>query len=1515
MGERRQGKQMYEVDNRYPEVMPLYSKVGKGKSYGALSGAAALTKARRAARINNLKRSFWTSASAVVLILALLVTGGAREPEAADFLVPTLEILSAEQSRENPDELLFTYQVELNDAQAADVTVIARTEDGEILGTAGPFHHGTSGPSLQMHMQISRPIGLEKLKLELTADYVRDGVTEHLNAETEVPLEQTPPEPTVTEPGPAPDTSTEPTEPAETPTLRIVSCVLNGSNVTPLQYRYEVELAGAEVMEVRAEITDQEGGPLGSDGPWTHTESEASPELETPLEWETRPTELTLTLTGSYEENGETKTLTAAQTLAVPEEPFLAPTLTITDAELPDPEGTPLSWRCQATLNSAQALEVRAEITDPDGNLLGADGPFLHTDAEESPQWETDLEWETRPKEILLTLTGTYTEKGETKTVTASQTLVMPEAPFVTPTLTITSASLNDSDVSPLSYRYRVQLNSAESMRVRATVTSNSGVQLGTDGPYTHGESGTSPTRSAALTWSTRPTSVILTLTGTYTEKGTTKTVTATQTLKVEAPPFTAPTLTIASAALNGNDAGQLNYTYRVRLNSADSLQIRASITSNNGTQVGSGGPYTHTESGTSPARSATLRWTTRPTSLTLTLTGTYTENGTTKTVTAAQRLTVPEEPFTAPKLNLVSATLNGSNVTPLSYSYRVTLNSAASMQVRATVTSNSGAQLGSDGPYTHNSSGASPTRTAALSWTTRPTSVTLTLTGTYTEKGTTKTITATQTLNVPEEPFTAPTLTISRAALNGTAVTPLTYTAQVTLNSASSMQIRAAVTSNTGASLGTDGPFTQSASGATASRQVNLRWTTRPTSVTLTLTGTYTEKGTTKTITATQTLNVPEEPFTAPTLTIASASLNGTAVTPLTYSAQVTLNSASSMQIRAAVTSNTGTSLGTDGPFTQSASGTTASRQVSLGWTERPTSVTLTLTGTYTENGTTKTLTATRTLTVPEAPFRDPTLSIETAELVSIYGLLRYNYTLTVNDPTQVEVQAEFTYHDSLTNETKVFYTDAAQTHDATITTDIREIDDAMLDLDGPFTLTLTGTYKTPAGETRTVTDSKELEDVFVEPEIQITSAKKDGSTRNVVVYNAVLLPNSAYTMDVTVSVDDADNGDNYLTEGPETCYGEEVRTDQRLGAPGSDGHNLILTISGTYERDGTTYEIQDSMPVEEIVFEEPSLILTDLERGANANDVVYSFDVTYNSAPSMEVVARFYSAADDLIYTAAAVNCEGQESFGPFTVDTGSLTSYVVLTGTYTYLGNTHTLTASGTLPSPFIDPTIQDFYAEAPPCTDPSNPEIFFKYYLDLGDADQVSLTVRAVGNGTVVATDGPEVRTATDYYDGAFLATVPDGLDWLTVRITGVYLQDGVEKTITESMDVSLVMEPTYFDSGGEALWEGGGSSAYLELWVEFTPDVHDPHRENYDFEVTEMIANWYDDGGNLLSSSKVTDNPAADVTVEYVDASYSFEYKGSTSKPEAAVQCSVEFRIRDRSTDRMYFTTTYAMDIV
>ncbi len=66
---------MYEVDNRYPEIMPLYSDVRGGKSYGALNGAAAVNRARRASRVNDLKRGFWTAAAAVVAVLSLSAWG------------------------------------------------------------------------------------------------------------------------------------------------------------------------------------------------------------------------------------------------------------------------------------------------------------------------------------------------------------------------------------------------------------------------------------------------------------------------------------------------------------------------------------------------------------------------------------------------------------------------------------------------------------------------------------------------------------------------------------------------------------------------------------------------------------------------------------------------------------------------------------------------------------------------------------------------------------------------------------------------------------------------------------------------------------------------------------------------------------------------------------------------------------------------------------------------------------------------------------------------------------------------------------------------------------------------------------------------------------------------------------------------------------------------------------------------------------------------------------------------
>ena len=152
-----------------------------------------------------------------------------------------------------------------------------------------------------------------------------------------------------------------------------------------------------------------------------------------------------------------------------------------------------------------------------------------------------------------------------------------------------------------------------------------------------------------------------------------------------------------------------------------------------------------------------------------------------------------------------------------------------------------------------------------------------------------------------------------------------------------------------------------------------------------------------------------PEPPFTAPTLAIVSAALNGTDVTPLTYSYKVALNSAESLRVTAAITDQSGASLGSGGPWTHNASGTSPDRSSALSWTARPSSVTLTLTGTYTEKGETKTLTATQTLTAPEKPFEPPTLVIESAKTLPAELVLLYSYTVDLKDAADLTVSADF--------------------------------------------------------------------------------------------------------------------------------------------------------------------------------------------------------------------------------------------------------------------------------------------------------------------------------------------------------------------------------------------------------------------------------------------------------------------------------------------------------------------------
>ena len=197
-----------------------------------------------------------------------------------------------------------------------------------------------------------------------------------------------------------------------------------------------------------------------------------------------------------------------------------------------------------------------------------------------------------------------------------------------------------------------------------------------------------------------------------------------------------------------------------------------------------------------------------------------------------------------------------------LNYSYTVTLNSAASMSVTAEVTADDGASVGSGSPYSHTASGTSPVRDLTMSWSSWPTTLTLTLTGTYEEKGVTKTLTASASVPVPEEPFTDPTITITYMDLGDIeefAGNDLTYAYTVDLGSASSMTVSAVVTDENEFHMGQDDDRSFTASGGHEG-PIELEFDTGI-YVTLTLTGTYEEKGVTKTVTATKTSPVTLAP------------------------------------------------------------------------------------------------------------------------------------------------------------------------------------------------------------------------------------------------------------------------------------------------------------------------------------------------------------------------------------------------------------------------------------------------------------------------------------------------------------------------------------------------------------------------------------------------------------------------------------------------------------------------------
>lgn len=86
---------VYEVDNRYPEVCEPYEKIRGVRRHGGTENA------RRAARFNQVKRGFWTAASAAVSSVTLLLAsfgGGSQAAAPEPFQDPGVEIIATAPS-------------------------------------------------------------------------------------------------------------------------------------------------------------------------------------------------------------------------------------------------------------------------------------------------------------------------------------------------------------------------------------------------------------------------------------------------------------------------------------------------------------------------------------------------------------------------------------------------------------------------------------------------------------------------------------------------------------------------------------------------------------------------------------------------------------------------------------------------------------------------------------------------------------------------------------------------------------------------------------------------------------------------------------------------------------------------------------------------------------------------------------------------------------------------------------------------------------------------------------------------------------------------------------------------------------------------------------------------------------------------------------------------------------------------------------------------------------------------
>lgn len=499
---------IYEVDNRYPEVAEPYEKLRGVRHHGGLDGTRDLAAARRASRIDRIKRGFWSSTAAVVTAVAVLLASPGGGSHAAEPVVTAPTQIETEAPPETVTELPPETATELppETVTQAPETVPAETEATQI------------------------------------------------------------------------STQEQTDEPFEAPTLTITEVTVNGTDVSPLSYRYAVELNSAETLELSAVVTAENGASLGSDGPYVHSASERSPTRSVALSWVARPTTVTLTLTGVYTEKGEQKTLTARQSVEVPELPFIAPTIRILSARCDDMDPNLVVYSAAIQANSADPLTINVSAS-ANGETYGTEGPIRVTG---SATW-TDRTFRISAEEddMVLTMTGSYVEKGVTKTIRVSAPIKESEV-FEWPEIEVDHTERGPGDL--VRYGFYAVVNSGSGLRVRAQFLDDGGSVVYETGWTDVGGGGSFGIYSVHT--GRRANSIRLI--GEFEHLGKTYTVEGSDELP-DTVTFTAPEVEILSASTNyffGGEPAVLSFRVRVTMGDAELLPLRLSVITDSGDDI-----------------------------------------------------------------------------------------------------------------------------------------------------------------------------------------------------------------------------------------------------------------------------------------------------------------------------------------------------------------------------------------------------------------------------------------------------------------------------------------------------------------------------------------------------------------------------------------------------------------------------------------------------------------------------------------------------------------------------------------------------------------------------------------------------------------------------------------------------------------------------------------------------------------------------------------------------------------